>query len=31
LWLVIWGRRTTVGTSRLHNTQVEQPTDQVAG
>jgi hypothetical protein len=31
LWLVIWGRRTTVGTSRLHNTQVEQPTNQVAG
>jgi hypothetical protein len=31
LWLVIWGRRTSVGTSRVHDTQVEQPTDQVAG
>jgi hypothetical protein len=31
LWLVIWGRRISVGTSRLHDTLVEQPTDQVAG
>jgi hypothetical protein len=30
LWLVIWGRRTTVGTSRFHDDQVEQPTEQVA-
>lgn len=31
LWLVIWGRRTTVGTSRFYDDQVEQPTEQVAG
>jgi hypothetical protein len=31
LWLVIWGRRTSVGTSRFHDRQVEQPTAQVAG
>jgi hypothetical protein len=31
LWLVIWGRRTSVGTSRFHDDQVEQGNDRVAG
>jgi hypothetical protein len=31
LWLVIWGRRISVGTSRFHDDQVEQGNDRVAG
>jgi hypothetical protein len=31
LWLVIWGHRTTLGTSRFHDDQVEQRNVEVAG